>query len=81
MFGQYLDATTTVADMVIKSDVFRTKVEGIIYGAKLSALIPFMTYETTLSLDGSIVEDLRRYYAEQLQLPINHKAKFVKSRC
>ena len=30
VFGQYLDATTTVADMVIKSDVFRTKVEGII---------------------------------------------------
>ena len=68
VFGQYLDATTTVADMVIKSDVFRTKVEGIIYGAKVVSINPVGedTYETTLSLDGSIVEDLRRYYAEQL---------------
>ena len=64
VFGQYLDATTTVADM-IKSDVFRTKVEGIIYGAKVVSINPVGddTYETTLSLDGSIVEDLRRYYA------------------
>lgn len=68
VFGQYLDATTTVADMVIKSDVFRTKVEGIIYGAKVVSINPVGddTYETTLSLDGTIVEDLRRYYAEQL---------------
>jgi hypothetical protein len=68
VFGQYLDATTTVADMVIKSDVFRTKVEGIIYGAKVVSINPVGddTYETTLSLDGGIVEDLRRYYAEQL---------------
>ena len=68
VFGQYLDATTTVADMVIKSDVFRTKVEGIIYGAKVVSINPVGddTYETTMSLDGSIVEDLRRYYAEQL---------------
>ena len=68
VFGQYLDATTTVADTVIKSDVFRTKVEGIIYGAKVVSINPVGddTYETTMSLDGSIVEDLRRYYAEQL---------------
>ena len=68
VFGQYLDATTTVADMVIKSDVFRTKVEGIIYGAKVVSINPVGddTYETTLSLAGVIVEDLRRYYAEQL---------------
>ncbi len=44
------------------------KVEGIIYGAKVVSINPVGddTYETTLSLDGSIVEDLRRYYAEQL---------------
>ena len=49
-------------------EVFRTKVEGIIYGAKVVSINPVGddTYETTLSLDGSIVEDLRRYYAEQL---------------
>ena len=31
VYGQYLDSNTTVADMVIKSDTFRSKVEGVIY--------------------------------------------------
>ena len=33
VYGQQLDATTTVADMTIMSDTFRAKVEGVIYGA------------------------------------------------
>ena len=35
VYGQYLDATTTVADMVIRSDSFRARVEGVVYGANL----------------------------------------------
>ena len=34
VYGQYLDATTTVADMAVLSDTFRTQVEGVIYGAR-----------------------------------------------
>ena len=29
VYGQYLDATTTVADMAVLSDTFRTQVEGM----------------------------------------------------
>jgi hypothetical protein len=68
VYGQYLDANTTVADMVVMSDTFRSRVEGVIYGAVLVSITPVGddTYETTLSLDRGVVEDLRALYLNQL---------------
>ncbi len=68
VYGQQLDASTTVADMTIMSDTFRTKVEGVIYGAVLVSITPVGddTYETTLSLDQQVVRDLRALYLSQL---------------
>lgn len=68
VYGQQLDATTTVAEMMITSDTFRTRVQGIIYGAVLESITPIGddTYETTLSLDGRVVSDLRVLYLAQL---------------
>lgn len=68
VYGQYLDATTTVADMTVMSDTFRAKVEGVIYGAVLVSINPVGddTYETTLSLDRQVVNDLRLLYLGQL---------------
>jgi hypothetical protein len=68
VYGQQLDATTTVADMTIMSDTFRAKVEGVIYGATLVSITPLGedTYETTLSLDQHIVRDLRTLYLGQM---------------
>ena len=69
VYGQQLDATTTVADMTVQSDTFRARVEGVIYGAVLVSITPAGddTYETTLSLDKVIVQDLRALYLGQLQ--------------
>lgn len=69
VYGQQLDATTTVADMMVQSDTFRAKVEGVIYGAVLVSITPAGddTYETTLSLDRAVVQDLRALYLGQLQ--------------
>ena len=68
VYGQQLDASTTVADMVIQSDTFRTRVEGIIYGARLESINPVGddTYETTLILDAKVVADIRSLYLQQL---------------
>ena len=68
VYGQYLDATTTVADMVVMNDTFRTRVEGVVYGAVLVSITPVGddTYETTLSLDRQVVNDLRALYLGQL---------------
>lgn len=68
VYGQYLDATTTVADMTVMSDTFRAKVEGVIYGAVLVSISPVGddTYETSLSLDSAVVNDLRLLYLGQL---------------
>ncbi len=68
VYGQYLDANTTVAEMVVESDAFRARVHGVVYGAKLVSIKPIGddTYETTLSLNNSTVRDLRRLYLDQL---------------
>jgi hypothetical protein len=49
VYGQQIDATSTVADMTVTSDSFRAKVEGVIYGAILVSITPVGedTYETT----------------------------------
>ena len=64
VYGQYLDANTTVSEMIFQSDTFRAKVQGVIYGAKLVSITPVGddTYETTLSLSNSVVDDLRKLY-------------------
>jgi len=68
VYGQQLDASTTVADMTVMSDTFRAKVEGVIYGAVLVSITPVGddTYETTLSLDSGVVRDLRALYLTQM---------------
>ena len=70
VYGQQLDATTTIAEMMVTSDTFRTRVEGVIYGAVLESITPVGddTYETTMSLDGRVVNDLRVLYLHQLAL-------------
>ena len=64
VYGQYLDANTRVSEMIVHSDTFRAKVQGVIYGAKLVSITPVGddTYETTLSLSNSVVDDLRKLY-------------------
>jgi hypothetical protein len=68
VYGQQLDANTTVAEMTVLNDTFRTRVEGVIYGANLVSITPVGedTYETTLSLDRTVVQDLRSLYLSQL---------------
>jgi hypothetical protein len=68
VYGQQLDASSTVADMVFTNDTFRTKVEGVIYGARLVSITPVGedTYETTLSLDRDVVQDLRILFMGQM---------------
>ncbi|WP_291931576.1 LPP20 family lipoprotein [Limnohabitans sp.] len=68
VYGQQLDASTTVADMTVMSDTFRAKVEGVIYGATMVSITPVGedTYETTLSLDQYVVRDLRALYLGQM---------------
>jgi outer membrane protein FlgP len=69
VFGQQMDSSTTVADALVLSDTFRARVQGIIHGARLVSIGPVGddTYETTLSLDADMVNELRAYYLEHMQ--------------
>jgi len=68
VYGQYLDANTTVGQMIVENDSFRARVQGVIYGAYLVSITPVGedTYEVTMSLDRGIVNDLRVLYLEQM---------------
>jgi outer membrane protein FlgP len=54
--------------MIVESDTFRARVQGVIYGAYLVSITPVGddTYEVTLSLDRDIVRDLRVLYLQQM---------------
>jgi outer membrane protein FlgP len=69
VFGQQMDSTTTVADAMVLSDTFRARVQGIVHGARVVSISPVGddTYETTLSLEAEMVNELRAYYLDHLQ--------------
>ena len=71
VYGQYLDANTTVAQMVVQNDTFKARVQGVIYGAKLVSITPVGddTYETSLTLSNDIVVDLRKLYLAVMSGP------------
>jgi len=68
VFGQHVDSETTIGDLAIRNDVFRARVEGVIYGAELESIEPLNgdTYAVTLSLRAQVVRDLRVLYLRSL---------------
>ena len=68
VYGQQIDANTTVADMTVLNDTFKARVEGVIHGATVVSITPVGddTYETTLALDRAVVRDLRALYLTHL---------------
>ena len=68
VYGLNLDANTTVAEATVTRETFRTRVEGVIFGATLTSISPMNndTYEVTLSIDRVAVNDLRLLYQDQV---------------
>ena len=64
VYGQHIDSTTTIGDLAMDSDVFRARLQGVIYGAKLVSIktVGDDTYAVTLSLSSRVVNDLRKLY-------------------
>lgn len=64
VYGQLVDSQTTIGDLVIGNDFLSSKVQGVIYGAQLERIDPLAndTYAVTLSLDKSVIRDLRILY-------------------
>lgn len=64
VYGQYINATGTMADMSITEDQLRSRVEGVIYGARVVSITPIgeETYETKLSLPQTTIDELVSNY-------------------
>jgi hypothetical protein len=56
--GQYMFGTTTVQDMILQSDQFKTAVSGIVRGARVVKTFPVQedTYATTMEVDLNQVQ-------------------------
>jgi hypothetical protein len=68
VYGQFVDSQTTIGEMVIGNDYFTSKVQGVIYGAQLERIEPIAndTYSVTLSLEKTVIRDLRILYLRYL---------------
>lgn len=68
VYGQYINATGTMNDMSVTEDHLKSRVEGVIYGARVVSITPIGedTYETKLTLPRSTIDEL---VANYLQAP------------
>ena len=66
VYGQYVNATGTMVDMSITDDHLKSRVEGVIYGARVVSITPVgeETYETKLALPQSTIDELVRNYLQ-----------------
>jgi len=60
LYGQYVEVSGQMTNSRIGEEVFRSRVEGIIYGARLVEIKPVgeHSYETTLRLGGDEIDDM-----------------------
>ncbi len=60
VYGVFLESTSQISEMKISAEGVRGKVQGLIYGSQLVSIraIGRDSYETTLSLDPRVVDDL-----------------------
>lgn len=68
VYGIYLDSDTTIGSLAIVEDQFRSRVEGVIFGAELVSVEPVSedTYATTVALTKEQIDDIRREYVRSL---------------
>ncbi len=64
VYGQQLNASTTVEDMVVINDTMRAHVEGLVYGAKVVSISPIGedSYETKLELEQDTLLEIRSLF-------------------
>ncbi len=64
VYGQNINATTTLEEMVTTHDAIRAQVDGVIFGARLVSITPVGSdsYETRLELDESDGEVIRQRF-------------------
>ena len=60
VYGQYLESNSQVNDLSLVGDKLRSRVQGLIYGARLVSITPIgiESYETKLSLSQSVIDEL-----------------------
>ena len=66
VYGQYVNATGTMTDMSITEDHLKSRVEGVIYGARVVSITPIgeETYETKLALSQRTIDELVTNYLQ-----------------
>jgi hypothetical protein len=60
LYGQYIEVQVGMTNSVVNEELFRSRVEGLIAGARIVSVKPIgnHTYETTLRLGSDGVSDI-----------------------
>ena len=66
VYGVFVESTSQTSEMALVSENIRGRVQGLIYGSKLESITPIGrdSYETVLSLDLELVEELVSRYRQ-----------------
>ena len=75
VYGVFVESTSQTSEMALVNENIRGRVQGLIYGSKLESITPLGrdSYETVLSLDLELVEELVSRYR------LGEQARAVKS--
>ena len=75
VYGVFVESTSQTSEMALVNENIRGRVQGLIYGSKLESITPIGrdSYETVLSLDLELVEELVSRYR------VGEPARAVKS--
>ena len=66
VFAKQIYSSGTMVDMSVTDDHLKSRVEGVIYGARVVSITPVgeETYETKLALPQSTIDELVRNYLQ-----------------
>ncbi len=67
VYGVFVEATSQTSEMALVNENIRGRVQGLIYGSRLESITPIGrdTYETVLSIDTQLVEELVSRYRQR----------------
>ena len=80
VYGVFVESTSQTSEMALVSENIRGRVQGLIYGSKLESITPIGrdSYETVLSLDLELVEELvSRYRQGEPARAVKNSAKIA----
>ena len=69
VYGLFVESSSQMAELALASESVRARVQGLVYGSRLVSISPIGldTYETKLTLDRGVVDELIAQYRRPVE--------------